>query len=317
MVTTLFKTATGSRKLERVGEYKNKKNKTGIMKKQSIVFLNIQILITLFLISCDSNIKTKENQNNIKKGDSQIIMSLVYQQKAAEYKALCLQAYNIAKKKVEEEVKKNSSKDPLAVITDLDETALDNSANEVWLYNHDSAYTPSQFADWCRLTKAKSVPGSVPFFNYVNNQTDSKKRKIDIFYISNRDSSLIDVTIKNMKELGFPQLERSHFLFQSKTTTSSKESRRELVRKNHTVVILLGDNLIDLDSSFDKKTTDVRNNEVDRLNEKWGDKYIVFPNSTYGDWENFLYHDFISKNNGSWPNLNQEDSIRLSNLYAY
>src|ERR1700743_3053913 len=66
-------------------------------------------------------------------GDKESVLAILYQQRAAEYAALCLQAYNLARRKVDEAIAHPVlSKDnlPLAVITDLDETALDNSANE-------------------------------------------------------------------------------------------------------------------------------------------------------------------------------------------
>jgi len=50
----------------------------------------------------------------------------IYQQGAAEYKALCFQAYNIAKLRLDAAIKKHHTK-PFAVVTDIDETLLDNS----------------------------------------------------------------------------------------------------------------------------------------------------------------------------------------------
>ncbi len=47
----------------------------------------------------------------------------LWQQRSAEYKALCFQAYNIAKKRLDEELRKTVNK-PLAIITDIDETVL-------------------------------------------------------------------------------------------------------------------------------------------------------------------------------------------------
>jgi len=46
-----------------------------------------------------------------------------YQQRAAEYKALCYQAFNIAHSRIEEFNRQRSSK-PKAIMTDIDETFL-------------------------------------------------------------------------------------------------------------------------------------------------------------------------------------------------
>src|ERR1700746_762976 len=72
--------------------------------------------------------------------DDQIVMGLLYQQRAAEYHALSLQSYQVARERLDEALKDHVPHP--AVITDLDETALDNSADEAWLYQHDSSYTP-------------------------------------------------------------------------------------------------------------------------------------------------------------------------------
>ena len=54
------------------------------------------------------------------------LFASAYQQLAAEYHALCLQAYNLARIRVDESLQQASDK-PRAIVTDLDETALDNS----------------------------------------------------------------------------------------------------------------------------------------------------------------------------------------------
>ena len=247
--------------------------------------------------------------------DEQVLMALLYQQKAAEYRALCLQAYHIAGEKVAAAARNQRSALPLAVVTDLDETALDNSANEAWLYQHDTTFWPAQFNQWCTYAAADSIPGSVQFFRFVDGLKDRKGRKIDIYYVSNRDDSLAGVTRKNMDSLGFPQLSREHFLFK-KGGSSSKQTRRNSIAAGHVIVALLGDNLADHDSAFDGKDMDARRLATDRLSAEWGTRYIVFPNATYGDWEGALYKAYI-KEQHKYPGLAARDSIRKSLLKAY
>jgi 5'-nucleotidase (lipoprotein e(P4) family) len=252
---------------------------------------------------------------NQTKADHQVLMALLYQQKAAEYRALCLQAYNIARERVATAARTQKSALPLAVVTDLDETALDNSANDAWLYKHDTTYWPVQFNHWCLAAAADSIPGSVTFFRFVNGLRDRKGRKVDIYYISNRDDSLVWATMKNMDSLGFPQISRSHFMFK-KETSSGKQSRRDSVSAGHIIVALLGDNLVDVDSAFDGKGLVARLSATDRLSARWGENYIVFPNATYGDWENALYKDYM-KANHVYPSLRARDSIRERMLKVY
>jgi 5'-nucleotidase (lipoprotein e(P4) family) len=242
--------------------------------------------------------------------DRQSILGLVYQQQAAEYRALCLQGYNLARRKVEESIRSRKKNDlPLAVITDLDETALDNSAYDVYLFQHDTTYSRLSWENWCNAAVADSVPGSVSFFNFVNT------KKIDIFYVSNREMKTLDTTIYNMRKLGFPQLYKDHFYF--RTAESSKEKRRQEIAKSHMIIVLLGDNLIDLDARFDKLPTAERRKQTDSLKELFGDRYIVFPNAVYGDWETALYYDYQRMHQGETLSPAVKDSIRLSVLHAY
>jgi 5'-nucleotidase (lipoprotein e(P4) family) len=283
--------------------------------KGDIIFSAIGLLV--LLAGCGQGDAGKTANDSVavrKKGpDAEVVMSVLYQQQAAEYRALCLQAYNIARSKVLRSVTERTNKDSFAVITDLDETALDNSADEAQLILDSMTYTQKSFDEWARAEKAKAVPGSIAFFNFVNSLNARLHKKIDIYYVSNRDSALTQVTMENMTQLGFPQLTRSHFLFQTDHHHPSKEGRRQQIEKNHSVILLLGDNLIDLDSTFDSQhrlTEDERRRRVDSLADYFGDKYIVFPNAIYGDWEGALY-------NYHYPPLDSVMQVRKDSLHGY
>ncbi len=277
------------------------------------------LLLSMGLLTACGNNNTPAPANSAdssaKKGDAEVVMSILYQQQAAEYRALCLQAYNIAKERVNQYKTAKTEKDSLAIITDLDETALDNSANEAQLFLDSTTYSPPEFNTWGKLKLAKAVPGSLAFFNFANDLNARLKKKIDIFYVSNRDTSLVAPTMDNMQTLGFPQIIASHFLFCPDPKKPSKEGRRQLIEKNHYVIVLLGDNLIDLDSAFDsdnhKLTEGERRTRVDCLAETWGAKYIVFPNAIYGDWEGSLY-------NYNYPkDIDTTWRIRRDSLHGY
>ena len=59
--------------------------------------------------------------------------------------------------------------------------------------------------------------------------------------------------------------------------------------KNYEVLLLMGDNLADFSSLFDKKTEEERKINTDISAGEFGKKFIVFPNVNYGDWESSLY----------------------------
>jgi 5'-nucleotidase (lipoprotein e(P4) family) len=280
------------------------------MKKYSS--LAIICLCSILIIACSTN-----KGKNERKADEESVLSILYQQQAGEYRALCLQAYALARRNVDEGLLYKKPHKPFAIITDLDETALDNSAAEAWLYKHDSTATIVFLRSWWVKGIAGAVPGSIEFFKYA------KSKGVDIYYISNRDStdSVITATRKNMQRLGFPytsDTDTKHFLFLSaKAKTSSKESRRVQVAKTDSVLVLLGDNLIDLDHAFDQKGVTERDNEVDSLKNKWGGRYIVFPNAIYGDWEGAFYYDFKKQNPKITLTQHLKDSIRGTLLHSY
>lgn len=235
--------------------------------------------------------------------DEESVMAVLFQQQSAEYRALCLQAYHLAKARLKQSLKENS-KMPLAVITDLDETALDNGPEYAWMYQHNATFDPKQWNEWCNMKKADSIPGSVSFFKFAD------ANKVDIYYVSNRDTSQIAATMENMKNLGFPQLDRKHFLFKD-SKESSKESRRKAIAANHNIVLLLGDNLNDFAALFEARSISDRKADVDKNAAEWGEKFVVLPNAIYGEWENALY-DYRHG-----LNIEQKDSMRRMKLKSF
>ena len=92
---------------------------------------------------------------------------------------------------------------------------------------------------------------------------------------------------KKLKALGLPFVDEKHLLF--RVNTSDKQPRRDIVAKDYEIALLLGDNLNDFLSVFRKKPVAERSAEVDKIEDEWGRKFIVFPNPLYGDWEGAIY----------------------------
>ena len=194
--------------------------------------------------------------------------------------------------------------DKPAVITDIDETVLDNSAFDAKLIKLDQPFSNEMWLEWGELCIADTVPGALAFFTYTAD------KNVDIFYISNRSVEQLQATMKNLKKFGFPQVDETHVLLKDKT--SDKEPRRQQVLKNHTVVLLLGDNLTDFSSLFYKQHGDRRNTLVDSLKSEFGTRFIVFPNPMYGDWAT----QGIYEGRYDWTKV-QMDSIRHRKLRTY
>lgn len=208
-------------------------------------------------------------------------LPVLFQQTAAEYRALCYQAFNIARLRIDQLSRRELRKNQLAIVTDLDETILDNSYSEAKLIKEGKEYTPASWKDWTNQSSATTVPGAVEFLNAA------RAKGITIFYISNRDTGEIQSTLLNLQKLGLPNADSAHLLFLE--NTSSKESRRLKVAVHYKIIMLLGDNLNDFTSAFEKKSIADRFAETDLAKDEWGKRFIVLPNSTYGEWESALY----------------------------
>jgi len=208
-------------------------------------------------------------------------LPVLFQQTAAEYRALCYQAFNMAQLRIDQIPKRKLRKEKLAIITDLDETILDNSYSEAQLIKEGKEFSPQAWKKWTNQSAATAVPGAVEFLQ------NAKKKGISIYYISNRDSTEINSTLINLQKLQLPDADTAHMLFLTKT--SSKEERRLAVGATHTVIMLIGDNLNDFTKAFEKGSIAQRFTETDKEQAEWGRKFIVLPNATYGEWENAVY----------------------------
>ena len=96
-----------------------------------------------------------------------------------------------------------------------------------------------------------------------------------------------------------------------KGTTSDKEARRLEVLKNYDVIIYMGDNLADFSKIFNKKPQTERNELVDQNADQFGKRFIMLPNSGYGDWESAL------KGYNYQLTPSEKDQVILENLRGY
>ncbi|MEO7307219.1 MAG: 5'-nucleotidase, lipoprotein e(P4) family [Ferruginibacter sp.] len=241
-------------------------------------------------------------QTNDHKPSQYNVNSTLWQQQSGEYKALCYQAFHIARLRLQEILLTNKDSMPLAVITDVDETVLDNSPSSAHDILLGRVYEDTAWRVWVNLAAAKALPGAVEFFNYA------AQHGVQCFYLTNRKESQKGATMKNLQQLGFPQVDTMHMLM--KGLTGDKEPRRQQLEKKYNVVLLLGDNLNDFDDLFYEKPSTERNAAVDKVQSLFGSKYIVLPNAAYGDWENALWQ-------GQKPTAAEKDRIKWSWLKGY
>lgn len=230
------------------------------------------------------------------------VLTAAFQQKAAEYRALCYQAYNAAHWHLDDVLQLRTLKSP-AIMTDIDETILDNSPYQVHQSLQGKDFDPASWYEWTALAEADTVPGALHFLKYA------ASRGVEVFYVTNRDDRERAATLKNLEKYNFPFADEAHLM--TKGNNSSKVGRRNKIRESHTIVLYIGDNLNDLSGVFEKKSVKQRMESTDSLAAAFGKRYIVIPNPSYGEWENALYH---YKHNLT---PEQKDSIFRSILRSY
>jgi 5'-nucleotidase (lipoprotein e(P4) family) len=212
--------------------------------------------------------------------------AVLWTQSSAEYRALALQAFTLARLRVDQDLARHRSRRRAArraVIVDADETVLDNSRFQAELILRGAAYTSQSWNEWVDRAEAGAVPGALEFLNYAYNHG------VRVFYITNRRQTQKAGTVANLKKLGFPDVSEETVMVRDQGITASKESRRKTVRSRYRVVLLVGDNLNDFNDDFTGKSIADRKAQVDREQAEFGTQYIVIPNPMYGDWEGAVY----------------------------
>lgn len=206
---------------------------------------------------------------------SQFTMGLRFQQQSAEVRALQLQAYNLATLRLDQAVEGVSDPATLAVVTDLDETVIDNTAllardlADCHMYDAWDTWLP-----WERDGMPVLIPGALEFLAHADDLG------VTIRYVSDRSDEQKADTLATLTALGLPQISEASVLLLG----PPKVERRDLVAAEHRIVLMLGDTLHDFDGRFRKTPLDVQRATVAEEAGRWGAEWIVFPNASYGTW---------------------------------
>lgn len=206
-------------------------------------------------------------------------MGLLWMRTSAEYRALCYQAYNTALSSLDKAMRETPSRHkPFAIILDCDETVLDNTRAMGTYASRGKGYWDGWWwHDRVHEGKSAAMPGALDFLKQVS------ARGVEIFYVSNRyKPDNLDVTIDNLKTLGFPSADRNHVLLFTKN--SDKMPRFAKIEKSHQVLLYLGDNAGDFPLGVKGKSLAERQHIIDTSAKDFGTRFIVLPNPAYGSW---------------------------------
>ena len=270
---------------------------------QSLFLLNS--LITTEIIFAEN---AKKDISDLKE---QNLMSVLYQQTAAERLAGSFQTFRSAKQALDNALADSSwsalpgqdvqDKRP-AIIVDVDETVLDNTAYEARMILDGTKY-PEGWINWGKEAVATEVPGAKDFLNYA------ASKGITIFYVTNRVIELKDSTKKNLTKLGIPlDQDIDTVLMRGENNwDSDKGPRRELIGDKYRVLLMVGDNLGDFVDAKDNNLSPEQRKEIVRTySDYWGVKWFMIQNIAYGDWEGALYDFDYSLSPGEVNNARLE-----------
>ncbi len=230
--------------------------------------------------------------------------STLWTQTSVEYAAVACQAYALAELMLArgladstwtaaiEQAERGSAAYrnlPPAVVLDVDETVLDNSAYQARLIQQNETYNSDSWNDWVRERKATPVPGAVAFTQAA------EALGVEVIYLTNRDHAVEAATRDNLRTFGFPlnaedDAENDVLLTENERPAwdGSKTPRRQFLADRYRIVLLIGDNFGDFAPGAEDAL-----GQRQRLSEIyqrfWGTRWIALPNAQYGSWEGALY----------------------------
>lgn len=226
--------------------------------------------------------------------------AVLWMQTAVEYRASALQAYHAARVALDAaladphetaavEQTGDFSSLPPAVVLDLDETVIDNSDFEARLVADSRpgkpvVYTDAGWRAWLVEHKQGAVPGAVEFLEYA------RSRGVTPVYVTNGNGADGGnaATRAVLKNLHVPLQDDDALLMRGEHgwTSADKGPRRAYVAQRYRILLLVGDNFEDfITVPPADHTLEGRDAIAAKYADRWGTRWIVLSNPTYGSWE--------------------------------
>ena len=218
-------------------------------------------------------------------------MAVAWKQTAAEYEALYLQGFALARLRVEQALAErgrqpSGASKPLAVISDLDDTLLDTRGywRELLAAGGD-LFDDARWDAWVARSVAVASPGASEFLAFC------LERGVAVFVITSRDQGArtSELALANIQAAGLSGIPADRFTVLRET--SDKETRQREIAATHDIAVLLGDNLNDFRRRYYVTNVDERRRLMLEDRAAFGARFIVFPNPTDGHWIRAIFGD--------------------------
>ena len=254
---------------------------------------NRRALLTTILaggLTAPSIVSTQKTATEQKSNDpylqrNPLLWAVAWSNTAAEFGALCHQAFNLAKLRVKQaKLRHAGSRRPLAVITDIDNTIFHAGSYWSHLIDRGIDFFDDEIWDrWIPTNLISLVPGALEFLTYC------KEQEVEVFYVTNRDqgTETYNYALRQLQYLELPYADSEHLtVFRD---SSDKTPAREGVKQSHELVLLLGDNLNDFKRDYYLANIEQRFELMERDRQEVGDRFIVLPNPTDGHWVRAIF----------------------------
>ncbi|PWC47643.1 5-nucleotide phosphatase [Azospirillum sp. TSA6c] len=231
---------------------------------------------------------------------SDLLNAELWMQRSVEYKANSLAVYALGRIQLDKALAEknwtaateqtgNYQDLPPAVVLDLDETAMDNSAYQAGLVTTNGEFSPKSWDAWVKAEKATAVPGAVKFTQYA------ESKGVKVFYVTNRNADQEEPTRRNAQALGFPMGGNVDTFLMSKEKPdwgSAKGTRRAYIAKEYRIVLLFGDNFGDFSDAYNGSEADSLK-AFEAAKEHFGRDWLMLANPGYGSFESAPFgHNF-------------------------
>lgn len=266
--------------------------------KQLLASLAVAALLT----SCGGNkeMNNPQAEEEVVNLSEQLILGTLWMQHSMEARVIKEQLFDVAKQRLIDNKSKYKGKKPLAVIVDIDETILDNSPYSARLARDGKDFSSATWSEWVNEMNADLVPGASDFLRCAEMQG------VEVYYISNRKEENLEVTIDNLRKFDLPFADENHVMLRAET--SDKTDRREKVKSEYRVLLLVGDQMTDFSENVEIFQPDVAEYSVAMDSIK--SSFVLLPNPLYGSFESMMYQNQENLSN------KQKDEVRRKMLYT-
>jgi 5'-nucleotidase (lipoprotein e(P4) family) len=204
-----------------------------------------------------------------------------YVRDAEEYAVLTRQVYRMALNSVSATVRERTGRTggPWAVVMDIDETVLDNSAYELDRASYGLSFENSSWNAWVNRGEAGVVPGAVEFISGVRRMGGR------IVFISNRDDAVRAATLANLNRFSL-WTENDKLCLVTDSTYTKRVRRTEVTEGRGAcgwsgtptpVLAFVGDQMGDFPATGESDADAGKD-------PAFGGRYFILPNPLYGSW---------------------------------